>query len=281
MTPQEKKLFTSIFKKGSKTYFNSSLFFPEEIREKVFRLYAFVRVADNYVDTIPQKKEEFYAFKEAYLQSREGKNSGNPIIESFVELSRELDFPREWADAFLAAMEADLTKTRYTTLEETCQYMYGSAEVIGYFMGRIMGLPEEALPYAGLLGRAMQYINFIRDIAEDLTYDRIYLPLNESPFPDLREETCRKDPPAFESYIRKQIERYLAWQKEATHGYQYIPKRMLIPIKTAADMYAWTAHKIFQNPWIVYQKKVKPPKWRILFQVLVNTLSISHVRGNI
>lgn len=274
MTPSEKNLFTSIFKKGSKTYFNSSLFFPKTMREKVFRLYAFVRVADNYVDSVPQQRDDFYAFKQAYLEAIKGKPSGNPVIESFVSLSQELHFPEEWALAFLEAMEADLSKTTYLSLEETCQYMYGSAEVIGYFMARIMGLPDEAFPYAALLGRAMQYINFIRDIAEDLSFGRTYLPLNESPFPDLKEETCRANPKAFEEYIHKQISRYLEWQKEAEKGYNYIPYRMLIPIKTAADMYAWTARKIAKNPWIVYKKKVKPPKWRILMQILINTLSI-------
>ncbi len=274
MTKKEQKLFSTIFQKGSKTYFNSSLFFPRQMREQVFRLYAFVRVADNYVDAVPQQKEEFYQFKNAYLMARDGTPSHNPVIDSFVELSKELAFPHEWTDAFLVAMEADLTKHIYHTLEETCEYMYGSAEVIGFFMSRIMGLPEEAYPYAALLGRAMQYINFIRDIAEDLSFGRIYLPLDESPFPDLREETCRQNPAAFEHYIRHQIFRYLEWQKEAEKGYPFIPRKMLIPIKTAADMYAWTAQKILHNPWIVYQKKVKPPKWRILLQVLWNTLSL-------
>ncbi|MFN3660156.1 MAG: phytoene/squalene synthase family protein, partial [Brevinematales bacterium] len=165
-------------------------------------------------------------------------------------------------------------KTTYFSLEETCQYMYGSAEVIGYFMAKIMGLPEEAFAYAALLGRSMQYINFIRDIAEDLSFGRTYLPLSESPFPDFREETCRTNPTAFEKYIHKQISRYFEWQKEAEKGYRYIPYRMLIPIKTAADMYRWTAKKIAKDPWIVYKKKVKPPKWRILMQILINTLSI-------
>ncbi|URA09989.1 phytoene/squalene synthase family protein [Thermospira aquatica] len=274
MTEKEKKLFSSIFQKGSKTYFNSSLFFPKTMREQVFRLYAFVRVADNYVDAIPQQKEAFYQFKHAYLAARQGTPSQDPVIDSFVRLSQELGFPDEWADAFLAAMEEDLSKHIYHTLDETCEYMYGSAEVIGFFMSRIMMLPEEAYPYAALLGRAMQYINFIRDIAEDLSFGRIYLPLDESPFPDLKEETCRKNPSAFEQYIRRQIFRYLEWQNEAQKGYQFIPKKMLIPIKTAADMYAWTARKIFRNPWIVYKRKVKPPKWRILVQVLWNTLSL-------
>ena len=54
-----KKLF-NIFKKGSRTYFYSSLFFPNGVRGDVFRLYAFVRRADDFVDSIPQQKEKFY-----------------------------------------------------------------------------------------------------------------------------------------------------------------------------------------------------------------------------
>ncbi|MFP4301728.1 MAG: squalene/phytoene synthase family protein, partial [Spirochaetaceae bacterium] len=54
------------FKSGSKTYFNSSVFFPRDVREDVFVLYGFVRVADNYVDQVPQDAEGFYEFRRAY-----------------------------------------------------------------------------------------------------------------------------------------------------------------------------------------------------------------------
>jgi hypothetical protein len=33
----------TIFQKGSNTYFNSSFFFPKQVQERVFTLYAFVR----------------------------------------------------------------------------------------------------------------------------------------------------------------------------------------------------------------------------------------------
>jgi len=45
------------FKQGSRTYFNSSLFFPRKIRRDVFALYGFVRIADNFVDSVPQDPE--------------------------------------------------------------------------------------------------------------------------------------------------------------------------------------------------------------------------------
>jgi hypothetical protein len=50
---------TQVFKAGSTTYFNSSLFFPPAMRAEVFALYGFVRVADNLVDAVPQDAEGF------------------------------------------------------------------------------------------------------------------------------------------------------------------------------------------------------------------------------
>ena len=55
-------------------------------------------------------------------------------------------------------MEYDIKKSSYETIDETIDYMYGSAEVIGLYI---------------------EYINFIRDIAEDLTLGRIYMPGKE------------------------------------------------------------------------------------------------------
>lgn len=44
-----------IFKRGSKTYFYSTLFFPPDVKARVFSLYSFVRTADDLVDSVPQR----------------------------------------------------------------------------------------------------------------------------------------------------------------------------------------------------------------------------------
>ena len=52
-----------IFRKGSTTYYYSTKLFPAKIRKEVTQLYNFVRVADNYVDAVPQDTEGFMDFK--------------------------------------------------------------------------------------------------------------------------------------------------------------------------------------------------------------------------
>jgi len=259
------------FKTGSKTYFNSSRFFPAEIRKDVFYLYGFVRQADNFVDAVPQDPDGFYRFRDAYRRAVEGTASGDPIIDRFIELGKRRSFDPAWTEAFLRSMELDLFKQDYNSLDETLEYIYGSAEVIGLFMASIMALPEEAYHAARMLGRAMQYINFIRDIDEDVKLGRRYLPLTDTPLESLEFAYVREHLREFRNFHVQQIGLYMGWQKEAEGGYGYIPYRYLLPIKTAADMYIWTAKKIEKNPMVVYEKKVKPPKWRILLQFLLNS----------
>ncbi len=270
---QIEKVHYQTFKSGSKTYFNSSRFFPRELRRDVFYLYGFVRRADDFVDDIPQDPDGFYRFCEAYRSALGGAVSGDPIIDRFVELGRRKGFDPAWTEAFLSSMEKDLFKKEYNSLEETLEYIYGSAEVIGLYMARIMDLPEEAHYPARMLGRAMQYINFIRDIKEDVELGRRYLPLTGTSLSSLEYDYVKHHLAEFRSFHMKQIEVYMKWQHEAERGYRYIPYRYLLPIKTAADMYVWTAKRIERNPMIVYSRKVKPPKPRIVLQGLYNSVA--------
>jgi len=260
------------FKAGSKTYFTSSLFFPNEVKRDVFILYGFVRVADDFVDAVPQDRDGFFRFRELWQKARVEKKTGNSIVDDFAELHRRKGFQPDWVEAFLDAMQADLSKKNYESVDETLGYIYGSAEVIGLFMSRIMGLSDEALPYARLLGRSMQYINFIRDIKEDLRLGRRYLPLESTGLSELSEKAAQANPSAFASFMGRHLALYREWQKEAEKGFSLIPRRYRIPIKTASDMYNWTARTIEQDPMVVFSRKVKPTKGRIILRAVANFL---------
>ena len=269
-----------IFKSGSKTYFQTSLFFPPELRRDVFILYAFVRVADNFVDDAPQDEKGFADFCRGWERADCGIPSGLPIIDDFVDLSRRRGFESSWIRAFLASMAMDLGTVEFESLSETLAYIYGSAEVIGLFMSRIMGLPEAALPHARMLGRAMQYINFLRDIPEDNRLGRRYLPIGGSGLKGLSEDEARRIPDVFRTWFRSQSALYRRWHEEALKGYGYIPRRYLLPIRTAEDMYLWTAETLESDPIKVFQRKVKPKRRRILKKIAVN-LFTSIPRGGI
>ena len=138
-------------------------------------------------------------------------------------------------------------------------------------MAKILDLPKKSYDHAKFLGRGMQYINFIRDIHEDDKLNRIYFPRNELQSFDLDNlnyDYVIKHQESFTLFINKQLERYCGWQEWAELGYHYIPRRYLIPIKTASEMYKWTGRKIQDDPFLIYKLKVKP----MISQIVVNTL---------
>lgn len=267
----------NLFKRGSRTYFYSSIFFPASIRNNVFILYSFVRKADNYVDSIPQNSEGFYAFKRKFEKCYSGEAVDDIVVTSFVNLMKISSFQYEWVSSFLKSMEMDLTKRGYSDIAEVSEYIHGSAEVIGLFMSKLLRLNEESYKYAMGLGKAMQYINFIRDINEDIGLHRTYIPkeiLRKHGIDKFDYDYILLHKDEFTSMIREEIERYRSWQSYGEAGFKYIPKLFLIPIKTASDMYKYTADKIYKNPFIIYEKKVKPSVFRIMISSIKNIFEI-------
>ncbi len=270
-----RKLESKIFKKASKTYYVSSLFFPRKVRVDVFRLYSFVRLADNFVDDRPADSRGFMAFKDAWqkqLQKSELWFSPNDTaqkraVKNMVYLVRKYDINPEWVEAFLQAMESDLDHQKCRTLNDSLDYVYGSAEVIGLMMAKILGLPKASYKAAQTQGRAMQWVNFIRDIDEDNGLERQYFPteqLRAYGLKDLNEETATSSPVDFNRFMRAEIDRYKKWQAQAEAGYKFIPLRKRLAIAIANNLYGWSAEVILANPLIVYERKVKPGKRQIL-----------------
>ena len=266
-----------IFKNGSTTYYFSSKFFPKSIRQDVYKLYSFVRIADDYVDSIPQNKKEFKILRTLWDEAINTKNLNvehaktdsvnERVVKHMVYLTKKYDFDPSWVDSFFASMQADIDKKTYDSIDGTMWYVYGSAEVIGLMMAKIMGLPKNALKYAKLQGRAMQWINFIRDIEEDNKLGRRYFPqqdLDQFNLKDLRKQTAQAKPKEFQDFIRFEIRRYNTWQREAEKGKHLIPNSVRIALETATENFNWTARKLGNNPVLIYEKKVKPSRIRVV-----------------
>jgi phytoene desaturase len=255
----------NIFKRGSTTYYYSSLFFRGQVKIDVFSLYAYVRVIDDIVDSTQPNIDQLELMWQETVTAWNGGRCASMVVRKFVELAQRKGFAWEWVDAFWQAMRSDLHKKQYAHYQELEKYMYGSAEVIGYMMAKILDLPENAMKTAALQGRAMQLLNFIRDVKEDKELGRNYLGYTP-------EEV--DDPKKWSRLIHHYLEQYRNLQEEAERGYTFIPKKYLVPIKTAADMYSWTAEKIRRNPGIVWQKKMKPHRRQVLMQLIINVLQL-------
>jgi phytoene synthase len=70
--------------------------------------------------------------------------------------------------------------------------------------------------------------------------------------------------------MQEQTQYYKGWQKEAEKGYHMIPKRYLIPSRPLRTCIIGLLQQIEKNPYIVFERQVKPSKGRIIWTIIKN-----------
>lgn len=157
--------------------------FAPEYRDPIYAIYAFVRLADEIVDTFHDfdKKTLLKKFRDDTFDAIETGISTNPVLNAFQNVVREYGIKTDLIDAFLKSMEMDLYDSSYDRLNYD-NYIYGSAEVVGLmclwvFCNGDKAKYDDLEEPARMLGSAFQKVNFLRDIKSDLKErGRIYLP---------------------------------------------------------------------------------------------------------
>jgi phytoene synthase len=180
-------LSTEISKLTTRKYstsFSLGIYFLNgRLRNDIYAIYGFVRVADEIVDSFEgyDKARLLARFKtETYLALDE-KISTNPILNAFQHTVHRYKIDRHLIDLFLNSMEMDLQKQQYNT-EKFNAYILGSAEVVGLMCLHVFTegsreVYEELRPYAMKLGAAFQKVNFLRDMKDDYRIlGRTYFP---------------------------------------------------------------------------------------------------------
>ena len=271
-----KRVERNILKKGDIAYYSSRRFFPNGTRDDIAKLYSFVRVVSDYVYANPADIESFKYIVRRWQAIKKAKDFGHfqPADKSLNErvlgnicyIIHRFDCDSSWIDSFLRSMTMDIRAKSYGNIRDTVDYMHGSSEVIAQMIAKIMRLPNASIHFAKMQGRAFEIINFLRDLSIDTSAGRNYFPQNEIKkfgLDKLDETNALKHPEEFKKFIRFQIKRYKLWQKDADKGLQFVPRRMKIALRTAIDMYAWMAKKIDKDPYIVFEKRIKPRRSKV------------------
>jgi phytoene/squalene synthetase len=181
------KLSVCVSRKTTRIYstsFSLAIYFlKNNLRDAIYSIYGFVRLADEIVDSFSgyDQKRLLKKFTEETYDAIDNKISVNPVLNAFQSVVNQYHILAELIETFLESMQMDLQKTDYTP-ERFNQYILGSAEVVGLmclcvFTGENRGLYEELKPYAMRLGAAFQKVNFLRDMKDDyVVLGRTYFP---------------------------------------------------------------------------------------------------------
>lgn len=154
------------------------------IRQDIYNIYGFVRLADEIVDSFHEYDKETLLdeFSRDLDKAIASKISLNPILNSFQETVHRYGIEKSLYSAFLKSMKMDLYKSTYLTTKEYKEYIYGSADVVGLMCLKVFvkgdqAKYEELKDSAMSLGSAFQKVNFLRDLKDDLEdLNRSYFP---------------------------------------------------------------------------------------------------------
>lgn len=260
----------NIILKSSQTYGISNLLFPQNIRDHVSLLYAFLRTVDDLVDKYPQRLELFFSIKDLVLNNIDQtiNDIEYKIAKQFVDFIDNMGLEKEWIEAFFRSMEYDIYKTEYT-YKDLLDYMYGSAEIVGMIIIRILGLDDKYYKGARLLGRGMQMINFVRDIYEDLKLGRIYIPIEHR---SIFEADLKVFDNKTHALIRHELKIAWGWIEGSKIYLSNLPKAYKIPICTATELYSWIGQEIYNNPRLILDKKIRPGYTRAAIYAIKNKI---------
>ena len=152
---------------------------PRAQREAMFQIYSFCRHVDDIADSDGPRPERLAALQQ-WRDDIDALYQGRPParLQDYAGSIRRFGLRREDFLAIVDGMEMDVPQDiRAPDLATLDLYCDRVASAVGRLSVRVFGLPEaDGVLLAHHLGRALQLTNILRDIDEDATLGRLYLP---------------------------------------------------------------------------------------------------------
>lgn len=250
---------------GSQSFAAAAKLMPRGIREDTVMLYAWCRHADDVVDgqelgSAPvaggDAAERLARLKAQTLDALHGSGSVSPPFAALRTVARRHDFPDRWPLDLIDGFAMDVAGRDYRTLNDTLDYGYHVAGVVGVMMARVMGVRDEAvLDRACDLGLGFQLTNIARDVMDDARIGRVYLPglwLEEAG------AKVEGDIPSPELYsvILRLLDAAEPYYMSAFAGLPHLPPRCAWSIAAAARIYRAIGSRIRRGGAVAYRRRI-------------------------
>jgi 15-cis-phytoene synthase len=196
-----------ITRSAAKNFYYGFLVLPAKKRNALSAVYAFMRHADDISDdpTLPvaERRRKLEEFLDGYHRVAAGAATDDPIFMALRDSQLRYNIPLELLDKLVFGTSMDLVEPEggprmsrsdlrgdvpsdssnpvplaaYDTFADLYDYCYHVASVVGLVCIRIFGYRDPAAePLAEHVGIAFQLTNILRDVKEDASLGRIYIP---------------------------------------------------------------------------------------------------------
>lgn len=241
--------------KGSRSFAAAAALFDAQTRADAEMLYAWCRYCDDVVDgqdlghgmTVLAPDEAQRRLDGLYAKTRAalaGQSMDDPEFAAFQKVAARRQIPERYAIDLIDGFAMDVAARQYGTIEDTLDYCYHVAGVVGVMMALVMGVgPDDlaTLRRAQDLGLAFQLTNISRDVVEDAQNDRVYLPSAWLAEAGLADDPATVRDPANRAAVAKVtarlLERAEPYYASALDGLPALPFRCAWAIGAARGVY--------------------------------------------
>jgi phytoene synthase len=202
-----------------------------------------------------------------------GRDGADPVLVAVADLARRSPLPLGAFQELVDGVEMDVLARRYTDFDELVEYCRCVAGAVGRLCLAVFGTragPEpdpRAAEYADALGIALQQINILRDIREDLGNGRIYLPQHDRDRFGVQlalDEQGRlvDSGESLTRLIRHSADRAYQWY---AHGLRLIPlldRRSAACCTAMSGIYVRLLDRIVAQPSLVFDRRLSLSGWQ-------------------
>ena len=252
-----------ITKARAKNFYWAIVTLSRPKRKAVYTVYAFARRCDDIADdsgkSVGEKQGRLREEKRRVMEMYKGRRPSD-LYKALGTTVEAYSIPEDYFIELIEGVEMDLTKNRYQTFDELKTYCYRVASVVGLITLEIFQYSDdEAKEYAIDLGIGMQLTNIIRDISEDLSRDRIYLPLEDLErfdylVKDLRNRVLDE---RFTSLLEYEAQRARDFFRSGRKLFPYLPLRARACPAGLYGIYSKLLSKMEDSNWDVLEDRAR------------------------
>jgi phytoene synthase len=243
---------------------------PRDRRAALSAVYALARRIDDVGDgDLPaaEKRTRLAAIRTDVQRLGAGHEPDDTVLVAVADAARRFPLPMSAFDELVGGVEMDVAMDenghRHLTFDELVVYCRSVAGSIGRLCLPILGGPADrrAAAYADSLGIALQQTNVVRDIREDLTHGRVYLPLADLDRfgVDLRlgpDGALVDDHGALQALVRFACARAQGWYDEGLRLVPLLDRRSAACCLAMSGIYARLTERIAADPAAVLDRRL-------------------------
>lgn len=222
----------------SGTFHLGMALFPKTSRDILHVIYRFCRLVDDAVDEQGSKNEKQQRLRRLESGLR-GQREGEPW-RALDWVRDQYGIPRDVFDDLIRGAKDDLGIVRIQDFDQLQTYCYRVAGTVGIMVLHVMGYRDRRAKFhSRAMGEAFQLTNILRDVKEDQTDNRCYLPRDllrkHGALDDWKQG---RDSPALRGVCRVLARRARLKYRQSLALFDYIPLQSRFPLALMVSAYS-------------------------------------------